>query len=213
MYRSGHSIALLIIDCDYQCHTKCLMSVTVPCTKPRKPFRDIDSSSVVSEGTPLFGGDLSKQAECEGRAIPYIITRCVEEVETQGMDYEGIYRKSGGASSLRSIIDAFEAGGDVNFESLAGSGDICAVTSVLKQYLRSLPDPLIPFSSYTRFLQATMSDAPSMLSKFREALASLPKVNYDCLQFLMLHLSRSSLAKFILIYQGGRKEQCEFNAC
>ena len=107
------------------------------------------------------------------------------------MDYEGIYRKSGGASSLRAIIDAFEAGGEVNFDQLVGSGDICAVTSALKQYLRNLPDPLLPFSSYDRFLQATTgTDNALRIAKFRGVLDTMPKVNYDCLQLLMLHLAR-----------------------
>jgi Rho-type GTPase-activating protein 1/2 len=171
-----------------------MMSATVPCAKSRKPHRDIDSSSIVSEMTTLFGNDLARQAELESRSIPYIITRCIEEVEAHGMEYEGIYRKSGGASSLRAIIDAFEAGGEVNFDNLVGSGDICAVTSALKQYLRNLPDPLVPFSIYERILQATIGgDSNLKIAKFRGVLDSMPKVNYDCLQLLVLHLSRYSL--------------------
>jgi Rho-type GTPase-activating protein 1/2 len=139
----------------------------------------------------LFGNDLVKQAEHEGRSIPYIVSRCVEEVEARGMDYEGIYRKSGGATSLRAIIDAFEAGNPVNFDKLNGSGDICAVTSALKQYLRTLPDPLLPFAAYDQFLEAALGeDQRFKLAKFRAVLESIPKVNYDCLEVLMLHLSR-----------------------
>ena len=168
------------------------MSVAVPCTKSRtRSIRDADSSSVASETSNLFGNNLARQAEIEGRPIPYIITRCIEEVELNGMDYEGIYRKSGGASSLRAIIDAFEAGGEVNFDQLGGSGDICAVTSALKQYLRNLPDPLVPFQVYDRFLQATAgTDYNLKIAKFRGVLDSMPKVNYDCLRLLMLHLAR-----------------------
>jgi hypothetical protein len=167
------------------------MSVTVMCTNSRKGSRDADSSSIASETMPLFGGDLTRQAEIEGRRVPYIITRCIEEVEAHGMDYEGIYRKNGGASSLRAIIDAFEAGGEVNFEHLNGSGDICAVTSALKQYLRTLSDPLIPFGMYERFIQAAVgTDDTLKLKKFRGVFDHTPKVNFDCLQFLMLHLDR-----------------------
>jgi len=168
------------------------MSIAVPCAKSRnKSIRDGDSSSLASETPNVFGNDLARQAEIEGRPIPYIITRCIEEVELHGMDYEGIYRKSGGASSLRAIIDAFEAGGDVNFDQLGGSGDICAVTSALKQYLRNLPEPLVPFQVYDRFLQAaTGNDHNLKMAKFRGVLDSMPKVNYDCLQLLMLHLAR-----------------------
>jgi len=167
------------------------MSVVQPCSKGRKPLRDTDSASIASETASLFGNDLARQAEIEGRPVPYIITRCIEEVETHGIEYEGIYRKSGGASSLRAIVDAFEAGGEVNFDHLVGSGDICAVTSALKQYLRNLPDPLIPYGVYDRFLQAaSVNDTSLKTVKFKNALLALPKVNHDCLRLLMLHLSR-----------------------
>jgi hypothetical protein len=139
----------------------------------------------------LFGNDLSRQADIEGRPVPYIIVRCIEEVEANGMEHEGIYRKPGGSASIRAIIDAFEAGGEINFDNLVGSGDICAVTSALKQYLRNLPDPLLPFSVYDRFLQATTgNDTALKIAKFRGVLNSMPKVNYECLRELILHLSR-----------------------
>jgi hypothetical protein len=171
------------------------MSVTMMCTGTRKPLRDADSSSIASsEPTSLFGSDLGRQTDIEGRPVPYIITRCIEEVEKNGMDYEGIYRKSGGASSLRAIIDAFEAGGEVNFEHLSGSGDICAVTSALKQYLRTLPDPLIPFGMYDRFIQAAIgTDDNLKMAKFRGVFDHMPRTNYDCLSYLMLHLDRYTL--------------------
>jgi len=172
------------------------MNIMVPCPKAEKArsLKDLETTSVASETATLFGNDLTRQAEIEGRPIPYIVTRCIEEVESQGMDYEGIYRKSGGASSLRAIIDAFEAGGEVNFDNLVGSGDICAVTSALKQYLRTLPDPLLPYASYDRFLQAsTGNDTHLRMAKFKGVLDTLPKVNYDSMSLLCQHLSRYSL--------------------
>lgn len=169
------------------------MNVVLPCQKASKArsLKDAETNSIASETSTLFGNDLTRQAEIEGRPIPYIVTRCIEEVELQGMDYEGIYRKSGGASSLRAIIDAFEAGGEVNFDNLVGSGDICAVTSALKQYLRTLPDPLLPYACYDRFLQAsTGTDTLLRMAKFRGVLDTMPKVNYDSLALLMQHLAR-----------------------
>jgi len=167
------------------------MSVNTPCSSGRKTTKDVEASSVASETSTLFGNDLTRQAEIEGRPVPYIVTRCIEEVEANGMDYEGIYRKSGGASSLRAIIDAFESGGEVNFDHLGGSNDICAVTSALKQYFRNLPDPLLPFQSYERFLQATVGSDPNLkIAKFRAILDNMPKVNHECLHLLINHLAR-----------------------
>ena len=66
------------------------------------------------------------------------------------MDFEGIYRKSGGASSMRQIQDSFERGEELD---IGDSVDICGVTSVLKQYFRKLPIPIITPTIYDDFLR------------------------------------------------------------
>lgn len=104
---------------------------------------------------PIFGGELEMRAEYEGLRIPNVVQKCIQEVEMRGMDFEGIYRKSGGATQMRQIQDQFERGEDVQFDA---SLDICSVTSVLKQYFRNLPNPLITYESYDRFV-----DIPSRI--------------------------------------------------
>jgi len=88
----------------------------------------------------------------EGAKIPMIVQKCIQEVEMRGMDYEGIYRKSGGALQMRQIQDEFERGDDVQ---LGPDLDICSVTSILKQYFRNLPNPLITYELYDRFVDTT----------------------------------------------------------
>jgi UDP-N-acetylmuramyl tripeptide synthase len=77
----------------------------------------------------LFGNDLTKQVELEGRTIPLLVERCIAAVELRGMDYEGIYRKSGGAAQMRSIQLSFEQGLDPDLTDDDEYNDICAVTS------------------------------------------------------------------------------------
>ena len=113
----------------------------------------IDGDAVL----PLFGTDLELRAEYEGNRIPNVVQKCIQEVEIRGMDFEGIYRKSGGASSMRQLQDAFEKGEDVPFDN---SIDICGVTSVLKQYFRNLPNPLLTYEIYERFVDTTSMSLP-----------------------------------------------------
>lgn len=100
----------------------------------------------------LFGSDLTERADFERRQIPCVVTRCIEEVELRGMDVEGIYRKTGGNSQVKMIQDGFDKGGD--FDISDPSIDITAVTSVLKQYFRKLPIPLLSFDVYDRILDS-----------------------------------------------------------
>lgn len=105
------------------------------------------------DGTvPLFGSELEVRAVFEGKNIPYVVSRCIQEVEARGMDFEGIYRKPGGASSMRQIQESFERGEELD---IGDSVDICGVTSVLKQYLRKLPTPIITPAIYDDFLNTT----------------------------------------------------------
>lgn len=68
------------------------------------------------------------------------------------MDVEGIYRKTGGNSQVKIIQEGFERNEDYD---ISDPGlDITAVTSVLKQYFRKLPNPLMTFEGYDGMLEA-----------------------------------------------------------
>jgi hypothetical protein len=107
-----------------------------------------------AEEVKLFGGDLSDRCRFEERPVPLIIETCIRAVEKRGMDYEGIYRKSGGAAQVRLIIQSFEGAEHIDLEDDEQINDICAVTSVLKQYFRDLPNPLLSFDLYSQFIDA-----------------------------------------------------------
>lgn len=99
----------------------------------------------------LFGSELSERADFEKRQIPCVVTRCIEEVELRGMDIEGIYRKTGGNSQVKMVQEGFDK--NENFDISDPDLDITAVTSVLKQYFRKLPTPLLTYDVYDRILE------------------------------------------------------------
>lgn len=103
----------------------------------------------------LFGTDLSERVKAENRSVPLIVQECIKEVEARGLDYEGIYRKSGGAAQIRAIQLAFENDESINLSDEEEYNDICAITSVLKQYFRDLPNPLLTCEHYDSFIQVS----------------------------------------------------------
>ncbi|RPA94191.1 RhoGAP-domain-containing protein [Choiromyces venosus 120613-1] len=147
------------------------------------------SSATISDGMlPLFGTDLEQRAEYEGNRIPNVVQKCIQEVEVRGMDFEGIYRKSGGASQMRQIQEAFERGDDAPFDS---NVDICGVTSVLKQYFRNLPNPLLTYDIYERFVDTTtVFEEETRIKIVKDLVDELPSIHRDCLQFVIFHLAR-----------------------
>ena len=105
------------------------------------------------------------------------------------MDVEGIYRKSGGNGQIQVIKEGFEKSND--FDISDPDLDIHAVTSLLKQYFRRLPTPLITYDVYDKLLDAIqIGDDEKRIAAMRLALHALPPSHRDCLEFLIFHLAR-----------------------
>lgn len=149
----------------------------------------VATAAAAEPASTLFGSDLVERAEYERRQIPAVITRCIEEVELRGMDQEGIYRKTGGNSQVNMIKDGFDK--NENFDISDPDMDITAVTSVLKQYFRKLPMPLLTFDVYDLVLESNaIVDEAERCIHLRKSFATMPERHRDCLEFLMFHLHR-----------------------
>jgi hypothetical protein len=107
------------------------------------------------------------------------------------MEYEGIYRKSGGSGQSKAITQLFERG-DYSAFDLCDSdrfNDICSVTSVLKTYFRSLPIPLLTFDLHDHFMSAVQIREQSTKNKtLLDLVNKLPAEHYYTLRRLMVHL-------------------------
>jgi Rho-type GTPase-activating protein 1/2 len=113
------------------------------------------------------------------------------------MDYEGIYRKTGGSGQSKQITQLFEYGDYSAFDLRDTNrfNDICAVTSVLKTYFRSLPVPLLTYDLHDNFITAAEIREPSVKAQaLSELVTRMPIEHYYTLRTLMLHLHRSVLA-------------------
>lgn len=149
--------------------------------------------------SPLLSTSIQLRANYENELVPLIITKCIEEVEKRGLDMEGIYRISGGNSAIIAILNAFLAlpanpkSDKKHMNRLAEvmDGDIHAVTSALKRYLRKLPEPLIPFACYDDYVKVCKNDndtqtrCDELVSK---VVNKLPAANRHTLYLLSKHL-------------------------
>ncbi|XP_015763535.1 PREDICTED: arf-GAP with Rho-GAP domain, ANK repeat and PH domain-containing protein 1-like [Acropora digitifera] len=64
-------------------------------------------------------------------------------------------------------------------------------TGVLKQYLRELPDPVIPGHMYKAFIAAALNqDHNTRLTALKDMISQLPKVNHDTLKIIIFHLTK-----------------------
>ena len=105
----------------------------------------------------MFGRALAEQVVADKQPVPVIVTKCVGAVEAVGMEYEGIYRKTGGSSQSKQITQLFERGDYEAFDlaDLDSFNDVSSVTSVLKTYFRQLPNPLLTHKLHESFVVAS----------------------------------------------------------
>jgi hypothetical protein len=69
--------------------------------------------------------------------------------------------------------------------------DIASVTTLLKHFLRDLPDPLLTGAQYRDFIQAAKLDDPIQRRDAIHALVNaLPDPNYATLRLLAIHLHK-----------------------
>lgn len=109
------------------------------------------------------------------------------------LDYEGIYRKTGGSGQSKAITQLFERGDYAAFDLLDTDrfNDICSVTSVLKTYFRSLPVPLLTHDYHDDFMRAaSIKDEEAKNEALTEVVNQLPNTHYYTLKMLMLHLNK-----------------------
>jgi hypothetical protein len=71
------------------------------------------------------------------------------------MEVDGVYRKSGPLTQVNMLIQIFACGQSPDLMSPESDyQDVTSITSVLKHYLRSLPQPLLTYELYSHFMDA-----------------------------------------------------------
>ncbi|XP_029029027.1 rho GTPase-activating protein 22-like [Betta splendens] len=143
--------------------------------------------------TGVFGQRLEETVLYERRygmrLIPLVVEQCVNFIRERGLHEVGLFRQPGQTSQVRELQEAFDAGERPSFDS---STDVHTVASLLKLYLRQLPEPLVPYSHYQDFLlcaQKLRSDHSLGLGELRNLLHELPVANFNLLNVICQFLN------------------------
>ncbi|KAJ3180575.1 Rho-type gtpase-activating protein [Gaertneriomyces sp. JEL0708] len=154
-------------------------------------------SSDNSSNMPAFGVELEELYQREG--VPEILRVCTQAVEARALDFEGIYRKSGPLTQTNHLMRLFNAHHihtlNPPLDSPESEIDIMAVTSVLKQWFRELPTPLLGGEEYDALL-LSLRDSPvddqDRIEKLKIVVQALPESHRETLAHLMRHLKKIS---------------------
>ena len=83
--------------------------------------------------------------------VPQILTICAAFIEKHGI-VDGIYRHTGLQSNIQKLRNAFDEDKFSEIEDERYTNDVHAVSSLLKLYFRELPNPLLTYQLYTKFI-------------------------------------------------------------
>ncbi|KAH9074857.1 RhoGAP-domain-containing protein [Lactarius deliciosus] len=151
------------------------------------------SHSQLPDRTRLtFGIDLAEQMARDGVEVPPIMVKCCEAIEKYGISTVGVYRIGGTMSKVTRLKEKLDKDLDAtNLDAEEWSGDISNVTSVLKLWLRELPEPLLTMHLHQGFLSAAKIENDRLRHiRLHERVNELPDANYATLKYFLGHLHR-----------------------
>ncbi|XP_051034128.1 unconventional myosin-IXb isoform X3 [Phodopus roborovskii] len=176
--------ALLCSVCKMTCHKKCVHKIQSYCSYTGRRKSDPGAE-------PGHFGVCVDSLTSDKASVPIVLEKLLEHVEMHGLYTEGLYRKSGAANRTRELRQALQTDpAAVKLEDFP----IHAITGVLKQWLRELPEPLMTFAQYGDFLRAVeLPEKQEQLAAIYAVLDHLPEANHTSLERLIFHLVKVAL--------------------
>ncbi|PPQ63369.1 hypothetical protein CVT24_005634 [Panaeolus cyanescens] len=147
---------------------------------------------IPDKGRPTFGVDLGEQMARDNVEVPLIVVKCCEAIEKYGIRSQGIYRVSGMTSKVQSLKRTLDRDLDaIDFDAPEWSTDVNVIASVIKMWLRDLPDPLLTNSLHQGFIEAAKIENDRLRHiRLHERVNELPDPNYATLKYFLGHLHR-----------------------
>uniref|UniRef100_A0A7S4HJD5 Uncharacterized protein n=1 Tax=Vannella robusta TaxID=1487602 RepID=A0A7S4HJD5_9EUKA len=144
-------------------------------------------------GRPIFGFPLTRALEQPGdlpnREIPSLVSASIEFIRANALQVTGLFRISAKSELVDTLKEKFDNNAlEVSFDN---DEDPHLVCSIFKQYLRDLPEPVIPYRFYHDFLNLYdihEEDVDSMKEDLTVLVHSLPPENFCLLKTLCTFL-------------------------
>ncbi|XP_034564679.1 rho GTPase-activating protein 22-like [Notolabrus celidotus] len=179
-----------LVKCGFGMYEKRALLLCSSCSVNYYDYSELSTScDCCSQSTGIFGQRLEDTVQYERkfgpRLAPLLVEQCVDFIRERGLDEEGLFRMPGQANLVKELQEAFDCGDKPLFDS---NTEVHTVASLLKLYLRELPEPVIPFSKYEDFLTCAQ-----LLAKMRRRygiqelgrqVSTLPLPNYNLLKYI-----------------------------
>ncbi|KAF7266136.1 hypothetical protein GWI33_020506 [Rhynchophorus ferrugineus] len=164
-------------ECRSLCHMECKDKLPLPCIPLINTPNHKNILGIISDYTPTTPP-----------MVPALIMHCVNEIELRGFNELGLYRISASEKDVKSLKEKYLKG--KNTPSI-NQMDIHILCGCVKDFLRSLTEPITTYRLWKDFVQAVEAeDSQDVVPAFHQCISNLPQPNRDTLAYLILHLQK-----------------------
>lgn len=182
IYFNGFECSL----CGLSCHKTCLRNLRWECGHLKG--RSSSQRHSHSDRPPMIAQKgLPDQ-------VPYVVKKCIEQIDADGLQVKGIFRVSAAKSRVESLFQKLKSEDDMIDLS---SESPHTIAGLIRQYLRELDEPLIAFQTCDELVNLVKNsnqtaNSMELIEQMKSLLNSIPGENFWTLSCLMHHLKRVS---------------------
>ncbi|KAG9510932.1 Rho GTPase-activating protein 190, partial [Fragariocoptes setiger] len=119
--------------------------------------------------------------------IPLFVKRCIEFIEAEGLDAEGLYRVPGNRAHVDMFVQKFESNPLVTMVEMANI-PVNAVATALKDFLSKKYGPIIPKDLMDELTEiAQIENKHERLASLKKFTSNLPLQSFRLLKYLFSH--------------------------
>ncbi|CAB3372513.1 Hypothetical predicted protein [Cloeon dipterum] len=152
----------------------------------KKQEKDRKKAVKAGAKVPLKG--LAEFEQSKQNAVPLIIEKCVQFIESEGVESEGIYRVPGNRAHVELLFQKLEEDPNVDMASL--DIPVNAVATALKDFFSKRLPPIFTDEAMDELenISVRTSDRSMRLLQLRELLTKkLPDENFQVLKYIFQH--------------------------
>ncbi|OHT14876.1 RhoGAP domain containing protein [Tritrichomonas foetus] len=117
--------------------------------------------------------------------IPYFFIKAFKYLEDNFLKFEGLYRLNGSSSRIEELVNKINQNQQIEFT------DPNTTTGLIKLFMTSLPESLIPVSHINTFKNFNCNlPSEKQIQILRQVLRTLPLPNYLLIVYLFQHLRK-----------------------
>ncbi|QQP36477.1 RalAbinding protein 1like, partial [Caligus rogercresseyi] len=129
----------------------------------------------------------------DGLQLPLLVRECIDFIEQEGgIKSEGIYRSSGVKSKVNKLKAIYDSPSKraTSGRRILANFDSTVVASLLKLFLRELPEPVLTKGLTPRFeVVSSYTDQRSRIEGVKGLMGELPECNRVLIEWVFVHMT------------------------